>query len=189
MIGSSMNYKATVRGLWACLTVSCVVIAISAAVARADYPKSHDAPGFTPLFNGKDLTGWKGLVGNPKSRAAMSADELAAAQKVADEKMRAHWKVADGALEFDGRATACARRRTTATLNCLSTGKSSKVATAGSTCVAHRRSRSGTRSTPRTSSTGQRRAPEHSGTMPRIPASPRPRLTSRSVSGTPCSSA
>ena len=45
--------------------------------------------GFTPLFNGEDLTGWKGLVGNPKTRAAMPAEELAAAQKDADEVMRA----------------------------------------------------------------------------------------------------
>ena len=32
----------------------------------------------------------------------MSAEELAAAQKKADERMRAHWKVEDGALVFDG---------------------------------------------------------------------------------------
>ncbi|MCA9177551.1 MAG: DUF1080 domain-containing protein [Planctomycetales bacterium] len=58
---------------------------------------------FKPLFNGKDLAGWKGLVGNPKTRAAMSADELAAAQAKADESMREHWKVVDGVLEFDGK--------------------------------------------------------------------------------------
>ncbi len=59
--------------------------------------------GFESLFNGKDLTGWKGLVGNPKSRAAMSPEELAAAQKAADEEMRAHWSVVDGVLQFDGK--------------------------------------------------------------------------------------
>jgi len=59
--------------------------------------------GFVALFNGKDLTGWKGLVGNPKSRAAMSPDELAAAQEKADAAMREHWKVVDGALVFDGK--------------------------------------------------------------------------------------
>lgn len=58
--------------------------------------------GFVPLFNGKDLTGWKGLVANPKKRSEMSAEELAAAQKKADEQMRAHWKVVDGVLEYDG---------------------------------------------------------------------------------------
>jgi len=64
---------------------------------RAEAPE-----GFTPLFNGTDLTGWKGLVGNPKSRAAMSPEELATAQKEADKVMRAHWKVEDGVLVFDG---------------------------------------------------------------------------------------
>lgn len=59
--------------------------------------------GFVALFNGRDLTGWKGLVADPKKRAAMSPAELAAAQKKADERMRAHWKVEDGALVFDGK--------------------------------------------------------------------------------------
>jgi hypothetical protein len=68
------------------------------SVAVAEAPK-----GFTPLFNGKNLEGWKGLVKNPKARTEMSADELKAAQKVADESMRAHWKVIDGELEFDGK--------------------------------------------------------------------------------------
>lgn len=61
------------------------------------------ARAFKPLFNGKDLTGWKGLVGNPKTRATMSEDELAAAQKEADELMRAHWSVEDGVIVFDGK--------------------------------------------------------------------------------------
>ncbi len=60
-------------------------------------------PGFTALFNGQDLSGWKGLVANPKQRAEMSSEELAAAQKKADEQMREHWKVEDGALVFDGK--------------------------------------------------------------------------------------
>lgn len=59
--------------------------------------------GYEPLFNGKDLTGWKGLVGNPKTRANMSEEELAEAQKKADEEMRAHWKPVDGVLAFDGK--------------------------------------------------------------------------------------
>ena len=58
--------------------------------------------GFTALFNGKDLTGWKALVGNPKTRAKMGAEKLAAAQKVADAEMPKHWKIIDGVLEYDG---------------------------------------------------------------------------------------
>lgn len=59
--------------------------------------------GFTALFNGKDLDGWKGLVSNPPARAAMSAEELAQAQAAADESMRTHWKVENGELVFDGK--------------------------------------------------------------------------------------
>jgi hypothetical protein len=60
-------------------------------------------PEGTALFNGKDLTGWKGLVGDPESRAKMSADDLAKAQAQADQKMREHWKVEDGVLVYDGK--------------------------------------------------------------------------------------
>ena len=42
-------------------------------------PKSWTKP--EPLFNGKDLTGWKALVGDPPSRAKMTSDQLAAAQE------------------------------------------------------------------------------------------------------------
>lgn len=58
--------------------------------------------GFVSLFDGKDLAGWKGLVADPKQRAAMSAPELANAQARADEIMRANWKVEHGALAYRG---------------------------------------------------------------------------------------
>ncbi|MDH5467218.1 MAG: DUF1080 domain-containing protein [Candidatus Aminicenantes bacterium] len=58
--------------------------------------------GYVPLFNGKDLSGWKGLVGDPVSRAKMTPEELKKAQAEADEQMRAHWKAVDGILAFDG---------------------------------------------------------------------------------------
>jgi hypothetical protein len=59
--------------------------------------------GFVPLFNGRDLTGWKGLVGDPVKRAKMSPEEIAKAQALADESMHVHWKVDRGILVFDGR--------------------------------------------------------------------------------------
>ena len=58
--------------------------------------------GFIALFNGKDLTGWKGLVGNPKTRATQSAEELAKNQAAADELMRKHWSVVNNVLAYDG---------------------------------------------------------------------------------------
>ena len=58
--------------------------------------------GFVSLFNGKDLTGWKGLVGNPISRSKMSDTALQAAQIKADNKMRDDWEVKDGLLNYKG---------------------------------------------------------------------------------------
>ncbi|MCP4643638.1 MAG: DUF1080 domain-containing protein [bacterium] len=69
-----------------------------------DGPEPSTVPeGFTPLFNGEDLTGWKGLVANPEKRRQMSADELAKAQAAADQQMRDHWKIVDGMLVYDGK--------------------------------------------------------------------------------------
>ena len=66
--------------------------------------KLNVAPdGFHLLFNGKDLAGWKGLVGRPHDRAAMTEEQLAEAQVAADQKMREHWTVEDGVIVFDGR--------------------------------------------------------------------------------------
>lgn len=58
--------------------------------------------GFVSLFNGKDLTGWKGLVENPIARAKMKPAQLEKAQVKADEQMRNDWKVENGLLLFDG---------------------------------------------------------------------------------------
>lgn len=63
------------------------------------------SPGFTSLFNGKDLTGWKGLVAGPPALARLTPDELAIAQRKADQSMREHWSVVDGVLTFDGHGT------------------------------------------------------------------------------------
>jgi hypothetical protein len=73
-------------------------------LADASLAETQNVPpeGFVALFNGKDLSGWKGLVADPPKRAKMSESELAEAQQKADELMRAHWSVDDGVLVFDG---------------------------------------------------------------------------------------
>jgi HEAT repeat protein len=58
--------------------------------------------GFVKMFNEKDLTGWKGLVGNPISRTKMSPEKLAEEQQKADARMRRDWRVEDGLLIFEG---------------------------------------------------------------------------------------
>ena len=66
--------------------------------------------GFVSLFNGKDLNGWKALVGNPISRSKMSADELQKAEQVANEKTKNDWIVKDGLLVFTGHGDNLAKR-------------------------------------------------------------------------------
>src|SRR5215218_4847231 len=61
-------------------------------------------PGFTALFNGKDLTGWQGLI-PINQRKKMSGEQLAAAQKKANERILPHWEVQEGGiLHYDGKA-------------------------------------------------------------------------------------
>ena len=58
--------------------------------------------GFVSMFNGKDLSGWQGLVGNPISRSKMKPDVLAREQAAANEKAKNDWVVKDGTLMFTG---------------------------------------------------------------------------------------
>lgn len=58
--------------------------------------------GLVPLFNNKDLTGWKGLVGNPIERSKMDAQTLAKEQQKADDIMHKGWYVKDSILNFSG---------------------------------------------------------------------------------------
>ena len=59
--------------------------------------------GYVALFNGKDLTGWKGLVKNPIARAKMSRSELATAQAKVDAVAKETWLAQDGSLVFTGK--------------------------------------------------------------------------------------
>lgn len=62
---------------------------------------SADA-GFKPMFNGKDLSGWQGLVENPVARAKMKPAELAKKQIEANKKVSGNWSVKDGYILFNG---------------------------------------------------------------------------------------
>ncbi len=86
-------------GLGVILMATCSLTAFSLASAADNTPPE----GFVALFNGKDLTGWKGLVADPPKRAQMSPEQLAEAQTKADADMNAHWKADGGVLVFDGK--------------------------------------------------------------------------------------
>jgi hypothetical protein len=65
--------------------------------------KDNTVPsGFTLLFNGKDLDGWQGSI-QINQRLKMSPEQLAAAQKAANERILPHWTVEDGVLTNDGK--------------------------------------------------------------------------------------
>lgn len=59
--------------------------------------------GFRSMFNGKDLSGWQGLVENPIARAKMRKVDLARKQAEANVLVPANWSVKDGTIVFNGR--------------------------------------------------------------------------------------
>jgi hypothetical protein len=77
-----------------------------ATLVSAEAADNSPPPGFVALFNGKDLTGWKGLLkeplDNPARRAKATPEQLAEAQKEADEVMRKGWRAENGVLIFNG---------------------------------------------------------------------------------------
>ena len=63
--------------------------------------------GFVSLFNGKDLTGWRGLVREggferPHVRRAMLPEKRWEYEAKGEKAMKEHWSVKDGTLFFDG---------------------------------------------------------------------------------------
>jgi hypothetical protein len=90
---------------WLCL-VLCGVFS-SMVFVSANAGDNEPPEGFVALFNGKDLSGWKGLMkrplDNPARRAKLTAEEAAEAQKEADEVMRKGWRVENGTLVFSGK--------------------------------------------------------------------------------------
>lgn len=79
--------------------LTCLGLAVFVVAAGAQEPP----PGFRPLFNGRDLSGWHGMsTFSIKKLAEMPEEER---QKKLDEwnsDLAEHWKAVDGILENDG---------------------------------------------------------------------------------------
>ena len=92
---------------FAALAIVLVSLAYGATSTGAEQALNKPPKGFVALFNGKNLSGWKGLLkgpyDNPAKRATLTPDRLKQLQKEANDDMRAHWNIADGALVFDGK--------------------------------------------------------------------------------------
>ena len=71
------------------LLTALLAVATSALFAEAP-------PGFTPLFNGKDLTGWHGY--NPHSVTKLTGEKMDAMLKKMREEFPQHWYVKDGEI-------------------------------------------------------------------------------------------
>lgn len=78
-------------------------IAIKDLSAWQPEPDNIPPAGFAALFNGRDLTGWKGLVADPPARAKMTAEQLATMQQAATTEALKHWTVVDGVITYDGK--------------------------------------------------------------------------------------
>ncbi len=87
------------------LPLSLVLLGAALGFVNAEETAKDNTPpeGFMALFNGKDISGWKGLVKDPKARAAMTPEQLATEQAEADKQAAAHWEAKDGVLVFDGK--------------------------------------------------------------------------------------
>ena len=58
--------------------------------------------GYESIFNGKDLSGWQGLVDDPIKRAKMTPAALAKKQQQANAAVSKNWSVKDGMIVFQG---------------------------------------------------------------------------------------
>ncbi len=83
------------------LTLVAFALGVAFASAPAAAEDNTPPPGFKALFNGKDLTGWQGLVEIHKrdKDPAKYAEQV----KAANEKVLPHWTVKDGVLHYDGK--------------------------------------------------------------------------------------
>jgi hypothetical protein len=78
------------------------VLVISGQEKKAELPLNTPPPGFTALFNGKDLTGWQSVIELPQ-RKKLSPEALEKKIREDNEKFLPHWTVKDGILTYDGK--------------------------------------------------------------------------------------
>ena len=126
-------------------------------------------PVSSPLFNGRDLTGWHGMPHiDPAKLAAMSAEERAQKRAADDVEFREALERRERRAGQRRQRPVCHDRRDYGDIELRSSTRPSPRPTAASTCAARRRCRSGTRPRPAASgSTAPTRARAACGTTAR----------------------
>ena len=85
------------------LLAACSQLAVGADSSSPDAAKVKPPPGFTALFNGQDLTGWRGgETFDHRKILAMPADQREAQIAKWTETMKAHWRAENAELINDG---------------------------------------------------------------------------------------
>jgi len=86
------------------VTPTALVLAMLAYTGPAWADSNNLPPGFTALFNGKDLAGWRGMPHfDPRKLAAMSKEEQDKFFAANWEDVQKHWSVDKGELVNDGK--------------------------------------------------------------------------------------
>lgn len=89
--------RTTVRLATGVLLAAGAITAAARPAARADEPKPPE--GFKALFNGKDLSGWKGHT-TMGERAKLGPEDLAKLQAERTKAAHEQWSVVDGAIHL-----------------------------------------------------------------------------------------
>src|SRR5262245_5027314 len=94
---------AAAAALLAAVTATAAEPATVADVKSADFQTADvkAPPGFTPLFNGKNLDGWQGNI-DMKQRATLPKEKLDELLKQRTKTAQEHWSVKDSAVHCDG---------------------------------------------------------------------------------------
>ena len=90
---------------WFALSTLAITLGMAAtwtsAGEKAENADNTPPKGFTALFNGKDLTGWQGLV-QINQRKKTEADYKAQVEAATKEAVK-HWTVKAGVIHYDGK--------------------------------------------------------------------------------------
>ena len=97
-----MNFKLSTAADVSRLTLLSAAAILAASLPQGRAAEVNPPPGFTALFNGKDLAGWYGLNADPRKIFKMTDQERAKFRQDSMEDVRKHWTVQGDELVNDG---------------------------------------------------------------------------------------